>query len=124
MGDYALAERSVMRAQEMILQVPQAEPRELGYVLQELGRLRFFQKRFAEAAETQSRSLEILSRHLSADHPIILRTKANYAKVLRKLKRKRDAKRVEQEIRTALQQTVQDPDAKYRISASDLKRSR
>jgi tetratricopeptide (TPR) repeat protein len=124
MGDYALAERAVMRAQEMVLQVPQAEPRELGYVLQELGKLRFFQKRFAEAAEIQSRSLEILSRHLSADHPIILRSKANYAKVLRKLKRNRDAKRVEQEIRTALRQTVEDPDAKYRISASDLKRSR
>jgi tetratricopeptide (TPR) repeat protein len=124
MGDYALAERSLVRAEEMLSQVPKAEPPELGFILVEFGNLRFSQKRFAEAAEFQSRGLEILSRDLSADHPNILRSKANYAKVLRKLKRNRDAKRVEEEIRTASRRTTEDPGAKYRISVSDLQRRR
>jgi hypothetical protein len=108
----------------MVSQLPQAESPELGFILVEFGALRFAQKRFAEAAEFQSRGLEILSRHLSADHPNILRSKANYARVLRKLKRNQDAKRVEEEVRTASRRTVEDPDAKYRISVSDLRRSR
>jgi tetratricopeptide (TPR) repeat protein len=123
MGDYALAERSVMRAQEMLSQIPDAEPRELGQVLYAFGKLRFFQKRFAEAAELQRRSLEILSRHFSADHPIMLRSKAHYANVLRKLKRNREAKRVEAELRATLRQTREDP-GKYRISLPDLQSRR
>jgi tetratricopeptide (TPR) repeat protein len=123
-GDYALAERCLIRAEEILSQVPEAEPRELGFILLEFGKLRFFQKRLMEAAEFQSRGIEILSRHMSADHPNILRAKANYAKVLRKLKRNRDAKRVEQEVRTASRRTVEDPDAKYRISVPDLKHRR
>jgi len=123
-GDYALAERSLTRAEEMLSQVPQAEPRELGFILLAFGKLRFFQKRLRESAEFQSRGIDILSRHLSADHPNILSSKANYAKVLRKLKRNRDAKRVEQEIRNASRRKTEDPDAKYRISVSDLLRSR
>ena len=124
MGDYALAERSLMRAEEVVSQLPQAQSSELGFILVEFGTLRFAQKRFAEAAESQSRGLEILSRHLSADHPNILRSKANYARILRKLKRNQAAKRVEEEIRTASRRTIEDPDAKYRISVSDLRRSR
>jgi len=123
-GDYGLAERFLIRAQEMLSQVRQPEPRELGFILLEFGKLRFSQKRLAEAAEFQSRGLEILSRHLSPDHPNILRSKANYAKVLRELKRNRDAKLVEQEIRTASRRTIEDPEAKYRISTSDLQHRR
>jgi tetratricopeptide (TPR) repeat protein len=123
-GDYALAERCLTRAEETLLQVPEAEPRELGFILLGFGNLRLFQKRLAEAAEFQSRGLEILSRHLSADHPNVLRSKANYANLLRKLKRNRDAKRVEQEIRAASQRKSEDPEAKYRISAADLQRRR
>ena len=119
-GDYALAERSLIHAEKMISQIPAAQPRELGFMLLEFGKLRYFQKCFAEAAEFQSRGIEILSRHLSADHPNILRSKANYAKLPRKLKRNQEAKRVEQEIRTASMRTTLDPDAKYRIDASDL----
>ena len=123
-GDYALAERSLTHAEKMLSQIPAAQPRELGLILIEFGKLRYFQKRFAEAAEFHSRGIEILSRYLSADHPNILRSKANYAKVLRKLKRNQEAKRVEQEIRTASRQAIIDPDAKYRIDAADLQRRR
>jgi tetratricopeptide (TPR) repeat protein len=123
-GDYTIAERSLTRAEEMLSQVPEAEPRELGFILLGFGKLRLYQKRLAEAAEFQSRGLEILSRHLSADHPNLLRSKAIYANLLRKLKRNRDAKRVEQEIRAASQRKTEDPEAKYRISAADLQRRR
>jgi hypothetical protein len=108
----------------MLSQVPQAEPRELGFILLEFGKLRFSQKRLTEAAEFQRRGIEILSHHLSADHPNILRSKANYVKLLRKLKRNQEAKRVETELRSASRQAIEDPNAKYRISVSDLLRSR
>ena len=53
----------------------------------------------------------------------MLRSKAHYANVLRKLKRNREAKRVEAELRAMLRQTKEDP-GEYRISLPDLQRRR
>src|SRR5262249_18353824 len=50
-GDYAVAERSLTRAQEMLSEVPEAEPRELALILLGFGSLRRFQNRLVEAAE-------------------------------------------------------------------------
>jgi hypothetical protein len=122
MRDYALAERSLIRAQEILSNVPDVEPAELGVLLTAFGDLRFHQKRFGEAAQFQSRAIDVLRNHVSADHPQMLRLKACYAIVLRKLKRKQEAKRVERELHQAAGLTTVDPGSKHRIGVSDLQR--
>ena len=85
--DYALAETSLVRAQEILAKLPAVESGEMGQVLTEFGSLRSLQRRYNEAAEFQARALAILGRHLTADHPQMLALKENYASTLRKLKR-------------------------------------
>jgi tetratricopeptide (TPR) repeat protein len=122
LGDYDLAENTLKSAQEMLWQIPEPEPRELGAVLNEFGQLRFLQKRFGEAAQFDSDALAIVSRHLSADHPQVLTLKANYAAALRRVKRTREAKKLERELRATLQTIAPDPGAKHKIDVADLKR--
>jgi tetratricopeptide (TPR) repeat protein len=122
LGDYGLAETTLKSAQEMLWQIPEAEPRELSVVLTEFGQLRFLQKRFEEAAQFDSDALAIVSRHLSPDHPQVLILKTNYAAALRRVKRTREAKKVERELRAALQAIAPDPGAKHKIDVADLKR--
>jgi tetratricopeptide (TPR) repeat protein len=77
-GQYALAESALQRALDLLSTMPQAEPPALGHVLADMASLRFHQKRFEEAVQLQGRSIEVALRHLSADHPQIVRLKMNY----------------------------------------------
>jgi tetratricopeptide (TPR) repeat protein len=122
LGDYDLAETTLKSAQEMLWQIPEPEPRELSVVLTEFGQLRFLQKRFGEAAQFDSDALAIVSRHLSPDHPQVLILKTNYAAALRRVKRTREAKKLERELRATLQTIAPDPGAKHKINVADLKR--
>jgi tetratricopeptide (TPR) repeat protein len=122
LGDYDLAETTLKSAQEMLWQIPEPETRELSVVLGEFGQLRFLQKRFGEAAQFESDALAIMSRHLSADHPQVLTLKANYAVALRRIKRTREAKKLEREVRATLQTITPDPGAMHKINVADLRR--
>src|SRR5262245_52012536 len=96
-GDYALAEQTLTYAQQTVARSPESEPGELALVLVGLANLRYFEKRYAEAAELQSSALNILRRHLSPDHPQMIKVLLNYAKMLRKVKRVQEARQVERE---------------------------
>jgi tetratricopeptide (TPR) repeat protein len=121
-GDYASAEGSLARARELVLRIRGDDAQEFGLVLTAFATLRFLEKRFAEAAEFESKAIEVLGRHLSPDHPQMLKLKAFYATVLRKLKRKREARQVERDLRGKEQQAERDPSSDHAISVSDLRR--
>jgi tetratricopeptide (TPR) repeat protein len=101
--DYAGAESSLIRAEQILANLPEVHSYEMADVLSEYANLRFSQKRFREAADFQSRALEALAEHLSPDNPQILILKTNYASTLRKLDRKEEAAQVEQQVRNAAQ---------------------
>jgi tetratricopeptide (TPR) repeat protein len=121
MKDYALAESLLTQAHDKLAKLPSAESLEMGNLLHELGFLRYLQKRYNEAADFQGRALEIVTRYTSADHPQILTMRVEYASTLRKLKRKDEAERVEQEVRNATKLSPDDPGLKHSISVSDLR---
>lgn len=121
-GDYASAEASLARARELALRIRDDDAQEFGLVLTAFASLRFFQQRFAEAADFEGRAIQVLARHLSADHPQMLKLKAFYAITLRKLKRKEEARQVERDLHSIRQRTELDPSSDHAISVSDLQR--
>jgi tetratricopeptide (TPR) repeat protein len=122
MGDYARAERTLIHAQEVLRTLPEVESREHAAVLVGFAELRFYESRYPEAVEFQSRALETLRCFLSPDHPQMLRSVGNYAVMLRKVKRTQEAKQVEQELRAAQRRAPSDPGAKYEVNVSELQR--
>jgi hypothetical protein len=119
MGDFATAEQTLVYAQGIIAGSGQ---RELGFVLAGLAELRYFQKRYDEAANLERGALAILEKHLSPDQLQLVRVKANYAKILRKSHRTEEARDVERELRSVQRNRANDPGERYTISAGDLRR--
>lgn len=120
--DYALAEQTLTDARLMLERNAESETRELGVVLAGLAKLRYVEKRYMDAAQLQSSAVSILQRHLSPDHPQMAGAVRTTARMLRKVNRAAEARRLERELRQAQSASAEDPGERHRIGISDLQR--
>ena len=119
--DYALAESSLRKPKTCSRNSLRPIPAKWALVLMEFGFLRCFKNATTKPRTFKLERLDPDALHLSADHPQMLTMKEEYASTLRKLKRKADAKRVEEELRIAAKLSPDDPGSKHRIDVSDLR---
>jgi tetratricopeptide (TPR) repeat protein len=95
---------------------------ETAAILHKLALIDSLEGRFEQSAKLHEQALEIRKRTLGADHPSIARWEIDYAAVLRKIHRGREAGELEARAQQTLASSAEETGENYRVDIRDLQR--
>ena len=116
--DFSAAEALLVRA-EKLLQNKTTPKGEAAHVYLTWADLRYNQKQYEAAEAMVRKALALESIHWAPGHPAMLNAQRVHAAILRKLGRKKDAKLVENSMRSALRSAELDP-AYHSVTVGEL----
>jgi tetratricopeptide (TPR) repeat protein len=123
-GESQRAEEAYQRALALALSTPGPQHPDTAVVLRSLGQVRISQARFNEAAELYERALAVAERALGTEHPIYGTYVSEYAALLRKMKRKGEAKKLEAQAKIIREQIRAPTAGEATVDIHDLPRQR
>jgi hypothetical protein len=96
---------------------------EYAAILHKLALVYSREERYAESASAHAEALAIRERSLGTNHPSVARWEMDYAAVLRKLHRKKEAGELEERAQVVLASAERESGDAYRVDVRDLERN-
>jgi tetratricopeptide (TPR) repeat protein len=121
--DYKGAEELCRQALQIGREAFGPEHPEYAAILHRLAMTLLIEARYEESATALAQALEIRQRSLGANHPSTARWELDYALVLRKVHRKKEAEQIEARARQTLHDAERDNGQGYSVDIKDLERA-